>query len=642
MSDDTFVHNQEEFDPVDVVGGVEVDDLEAKYADLFCEVIWDGVITPEKRTQLRNAAKIFGLGPVRARQIEDALTEIYKQRNDMDIVEEPSAQRAAGSVGSPRSIAPLAPAKDPRLLALQRRIDVLEQRNDGLQQEHDALAEHNTQLEQLVDQLQSALESTLHDLDQTSKKLDSLEQSSGPRSTAKPVDDEAPASSEVLLDDEAPESSVQPLSKSPRGEVSVSGAAEPAITPNSDPDASQARARPSRSTGRKRWRSRRVLRDSSVPPAPLSDGGGLADRAVQRSRARLPSERPGKLRASRGDPAEIHRLVRLQPRDPELLRALYAALQRADDVDRRWCIAHTLSHLGEANEEEQATFERYATTGLIKPKRAVNEDEWRELLFHPQEDLLTGAILAEIAPAVLLGHAPSIRASITPDVADPSQRVDPRESTVQAARCFAWAAPLLGLAAPPLYAAPEDPGIATLLLDPKPATRLGAKSLVGRSARELAFIAGRHLSWYRKEHLLGWPSRSLRRLEDMFVAALTIGNPGLPITPEIKERVEPIARTIRPLLDDAAVERLREYFGSFVEDGGRTNLVTWIEAADRTSACTGMLLCNDLSVARAMLELEDKSRAAERMDELIVFFTAGRCSLLRKRIGIAIEADADE
>ena len=48
------------------------------------------------------------------------------------------------------------------------------------------------------------------------------------------------------------------------------------------------------------------------------------------------------------------------------------------------------------------------------------------------------------------------------------------------------------------------------------------------------------------------------------------------------------------------------------------------------------LLANDLRVAEHMLSLESPQKVTERLDELIVFFTAGRCSLLRKRVGIAL------
>jgi hypothetical protein len=271
--------------------------------------------------------------------------------------------------------------------------------------------------------------------------------------------------------------------------------------------------------------------------------------------------------------------------------------------------------------------------------RAVNKDEWAELLMHPDEDRLTGEILSEVATAVLLGQLSALRREGVAGPSYPSEEADPSKSTVEAVRCLVWASAFLGLKTPPISIAPTDPGLVELVLSPKPSSRLGQLALAAdRSAAQLAFMAGRHLTWYRAEHIVGKLAGSTRHLEDVFLAALMLGNPGLPMTDEIKKRVEPIARTIAPLVDADAVGKLRGYFARFVEQGGRTNLAKWRRCADRTAAATGLLLANDLRAAEAVLRLEDESQLEERMNELIVFFSAGRCSILRKRIGIAITA----
>jgi len=124
--------------------------------------------------------------------------------------------------------------------------------------------------------------------------------------------------------------------------------------------------------------------------------------------------------------------------------------------------------LEDAGARERELYERHRIEGLARPRRALNDDEWRELLLHPEEDQLTGEILAVIAPAVLLGHLTAMRASIHPEVLDPDCRVDPRSSTLQAVRCMDWAAAFLGLATPPLYVCPEHDGSADVVLNPAP------------------------------------------------------------------------------------------------------------------------------------------------------------------------------
>ncbi|MBI4700110.1 MAG: hypothetical protein HY744_02910, partial [Deltaproteobacteria bacterium] len=213
---------------------------------------------------------------------------------------------------------------------------------------------------------------------------------------------------------------------------------------------------------------------------------------------------------------------------------------------------------------------------------------------------------------------------------------EPKTSTLQIVRCFGWAAAILGMKVPPLYLAVDWTGTLELVPVVPPATRIGRQALADLGARELAFMVGCHLCWFRKEHVLGRMAGSLHRLEDVFLAALMVGNPGLPVTAEVKQRIEPLARSIMPLLEPPVVETLRDCFTRFVEQGGRTNLSQWRRAMERTALRTGMLLANDLSAARTILGLEDAAACEGRMDELIAFFTGERCSLLRKRIGIAV------
>jgi hypothetical protein len=128
---------------------------------------------------------------------------------------------------------------------------------------------------------------------------------------------------------------------------------------------------------------------------------------------------------------------------------------------------------------------------------------------------------------------------------------------------------------------------------------------------------------------------SIGDLEDLFLAALSIANSGIPLSAEVKRRVAPLAGAIEPMLEPVAIDRLRGHFLRFLDEGGRTNLQRWAAAADRTAARAGLLLANDLAAARAILELEQPAGAAAKMEDLIVFVTSDRYSKLRQMIGLA-------
>jgi hypothetical protein len=348
------------------------------------------------------------------------------------------------------------------------------------------------------------------------------------------------------------------------------------------------------------------------------------------------SEMPVRVEAAEETPDELGRRVRANPRDIESMRGLFRAFTRSGDTDRSWLIAHALNYLGVANDDERALEKRYHVEGLIKPASSLGEQGWL-LLLHPEEEMLTGQIFAVIVPAVLLGRVSALRRDKALPKLDPARKQDPTMSTLQAVRCFAWAAAILGMGAPPLYADPEFGGTVEMVPGLPPSTRLGKQSLSGRSPFQLAFVAGRHLSWYREEHFVRLLIPSTPDLEDLFLAALSIANQSIPLTAEIKQRVAPLARAIEPVLEPAAIDRVRGHFLRFLEEGGRTNLHRWATAADRTAARAGLLLANDLRAAHEIFELEDPRTVDSKMDDLLAFAASDRYANIRKQIGLAVQ-----
>jgi hypothetical protein len=353
------------------------------------------------------------------------------------------------------------------------------------------------------------------------------------------------------------------------------------------------------------------------------------------------------------DPAELQRRLRHDPRDDAALRSLYRIWEKRGDADRRWCAAQALVWRDVADREERAFFDAHRPAALVRPKTALTSEAWERLLAHPEQETTASAIFAVVAPAVLLGRVSALRRDKKLPALDPAKKQDPATSTVQAVRCFAWAAATLGMTPPPLYVDPDYPGTAELVPAMPPVVRLGAKALAGRSATELAFIAGQQMAWHRAEHVVRLLVPSIQDLEEVFLAALSIGNPGLPMNEKMRALVVPIAKAIEPILEPAVIDRLRGHFLRFVEEGGRTNLQRWATAVDRTAARAGLLLANDLRAAHAVIALDgaspaspgrgrnlnDEAHAGEKMDDLVSFVASDRYARLRRQIGVAIESE---
>ncbi len=334
------------------------------------------------------------------------------------------------------------------------------------------------------------------------------------------------------------------------------------------------------------------------------------------------------------DPEEVWRRLRRNPTAPEGYRQLFRIQTARGDADAAFRASEALVALGVESADERATFERARAQTLIAPRGSLSPAAWHDFLFHPEQELLTGQIFSLIAPAVLVGRVTSLRRDGKLHVPSPETRQDPSKATITAVRAVPWAAAILGLGCPAIYVDKNrDVGFEHMPGVP-PSTVIGKRVLSGRTQLEQAFLVGRHLTWYRQEMYLKTLFSAVPDLEDLFLAALTIGNPGLPIADDMKRRVAPIAQAIQPLLEPQQVDSLRGCFLRFVEEGGRTNLQRWSAAAEKTAARAGLVLCGDLGTALAVVEAEEGGRG-ELAKDLLWFSASDRYGKLRRQLGVA-------
>jgi len=342
--------------------------------------------------------------------------------------------------------------------------------------------------------------------------------------------------------------------------------------------------------------------------------------------------------AAAEEPDDCWRRARRDPLNPAPYRDLYRIYEARAARDAQWCVAQVLDSLGAASEAQQAFKAQHRTSMLISPRGGVSPSAWYDLLFHPEEEVVTGQILGVIAPAVLIGRVTVLRRDAKLYEPDPASKQDPSRATVTAVRALPWAAKVLGLAAPPIYIDKEKDAAYLHVPGVPPVSVVGRQVLSGRTQLEHAFLAGRHLCWYRQEHFVKTLFSAVPDLEDLFLAALTIGNPALPIAEDVKRRVAPIARAIEPLLDATQVDALRGHYLRFVEEGGRTNLMRWSAAVDKTACRAGLLLCNDLDTALTVLDKEG-GKQGELGKDLLIFCASERYFQLRKQLGISLDSN---
>jgi hypothetical protein len=334
------------------------------------------------------------------------------------------------------------------------------------------------------------------------------------------------------------------------------------------------------------------------------------------------------------DPDEVWRRLRRNPTSAEGYRQLFRIQTARGDADAAFRASEALVALGAANADEKACFERGRAQTLIAPRGSLSQAAWHDFLFHPEQELLTGQIFSLIAPAVLVGRVTSLRRDGKLHQPSPEAKQDTSKATITAVRAVPWAAAILGLACPAVYVDKAREAGFEHIPGVPPCTVIGKRVLSGKSQLEQAFLVGRHLTWYRQEVYVKTLFSAVPDLEDLFLAALTIGNPGLPIAEDMKRRVSPIAQAIQPMLEPQHVDALRGCFLRFVEEGGRTNLQRWSAATDKTAARAGLVLCGDLGTALALLEAEEGPHG-ELGKDLLWFSASDRYGKLRRQLGVA-------
>ncbi len=332
---------------------------------------------------------------------------------------------------------------------------------------------------------------------------------------------------------------------------------------------------------------------------------------------------------------QLRAKIRRDPTNPELFARLHHAAAHDGDRDLELRAAQALVLLGAAEPVHAALAAEYQPKGLLTPKRALAPADWNGALIHPEFEVVTGQILSLITPAALMGRVVGLRSEGKLSQAPDSQKQDASKSTVMAVRALAWAATVLGMPTPAIYTDVGREAAYAIVTDLPPYSVVGKAVLSGRTQLENAFLAARHMAYYRAEFFVKVICPAVTDLEDLFLAALLVGSPSLPIANHVKARVEPIGKALQPLLEPERRDALREQFRAFVADGGRTNLQSFRDSVDKTACRAGLLLCGDPSCAARVLADEEGPEGPLRAD-LLGFLVSERHGDLRRRLGIGV------
>ena len=343
---------------------------------------------------------------------------------------------------------------------------------------------------------------------------------------------------------------------------------------------------------------------------------------------------------------ELEEMAARAPRTTRPYRALFELHSREGRTDRAWLAAMALEEL-EAAEVDHATIANmFRNPGVLRAVNALDDAAWDTFLRAPGYESTVGEIFRLIADAAIPIRIDGLRAERKLFALDPGKWQDPG-GTASIVRTFGWASQVLGIAMPDLYLLDDVPGgLAAVQSDP-PATAFGPSVANGPSVQQLAFLSGRHLTYYRPEHyvLVFYPT--LVEASALFLAALRVGSARLGTDTrvhmtlpagaiELSTRLED---ELRQRLGDEAIAALGDCAESLKNQGARIDLPAFMRSVELSAGRAGLVLCGDLAVATRALRSEKRSiaelNASDRTSDLLAFCATERLAVLREWLGIA-------
>lgn len=333
--------------------------------------------------------------------------------------------------------------------------------------------------------------------------------------------------------------------------------------------------------------------------------------------------------------AHRHYLAR-DPYRVESLRALRKIYTSGKKPDESWCLCQALRCLKMADVDEEKFYKKYRLSRLPKVKQAASEDTWRQLIVHPTQDAIVTAIFATVQPAVIAAQSQKL-ATFGVGKKD---KIDTTSDAVAMGRMLDHVAQTLNLPLPDVYQNPQDAGGLSFLFTVPPAVGVGQGAMAGGPQQALAYVAARHMAYYRPGHYMRQLVPTGTGLRAWLMAAIRMVAPKFPVPVNLDAQVKEHVAAIRQHLQGPHIDQLRSLTQKLLEAAPELDMKGWMAGVDLSADRAGLVLCNDLKVANAVVEASPEEAASiarkDRLRELLVYSTSDNYFELRKRMGISL------
>jgi tetratricopeptide (TPR) repeat protein len=329
-------------------------------------------------------------------------------------------------------------------------------------------------------------------------------------------------------------------------------------------------------------------------------------------------------------------LLALSPYRAESYQALRKLYTEVKKPDESWCICQTLTVLSMAEPEEETFFKKHRSKKAAAAQDFFDEEIWFNHVIHPDQDPLLTGIFASIQGAVVASRAQSLASQGTKE----SDKKNPASDQSAMVQTLHYAAGVTKIDLPPLYGRDSDPGGLSFLLTNPPAIGLGKGALAGGPAQALAFVAGRHVAYFRPGLLLRHLVPTGSALRAWLLAAIRMVQPQFPVPANMQAPVEEHLVSLKQHLHGPAKDGLQSLVQKLLGASPSLDMKRWVAAVDLTADRVGFILANDLEIATAVVKASPDGSAGlpnkDRLKDLHLYSASPEYLQLRHKLGIAI------
>jgi tetratricopeptide (TPR) repeat protein/predicted Ser/Thr protein kinase len=318
----------------------------------------------------------------------------------------------------------------------------------------------------------------------------------------------------------------------------------------------------------------------------------------------------------------------------KLMRRLFTESKRADPA---WCLCQALSVLNLAEPDEERFYKKHRTDTAAPAQAAVDENDWGKLQ-HQDLDPLVTKLFAMIQPTIM-----RVRTQPLEQMGyDPRYAIDTSLHPYPVSQTLYYALGVLGMQAPLVFQNNNDPASLGFLHARTPGIVLGRAAFdTSVPTQSLAFVAGRHLTYFRPGYYVRHLVPTGTGLKAWLFAAIKMSVPSFPVAPDMMGQVNEAMGAMAQDFQGAQKELLASHVSKLIQAGGSLDLKKWVASIDLTADRAGFLLAHDLGLTAEVIRATEEGSSVpikERLKEIVLFSISEEYFGLRDKLGISIDS----